>query len=356
MSVEPRITQSDRWLKRRGPEEHVIVSSRARYARNLPQMPFPMRARSEELMRVLERVGGAILSTSQFSDGMAFILSEMAAPERHYLKENHLISTEMEKGGSSRVLFLDPDVTMAVMVNEEDHLRLFCLETGFQPGIVLDRLIKLEALLEEHLEFAFSSRFGFLTACPTNTGTGLRASVLMHLPALASTNKLADEIKALPHLGLTARGPYGENSESVGDLFQISNEVTLGRTEEEIVSVLSGHVEKIIQREENARREILENNRLEVENEIWRAWGILTNARAMGSHEAVQLLSKLRLGIDRNYFHGLSHGELNRLVVQIQPAHLQIKDGSAINMSSRDAARADFLRSRLTRSGGPPAN
>jgi protein arginine kinase len=345
--MDEKVRKSDQWLDRTGPEEHVVVSSRARYARNLPRVPFPMRARPEELRSVADRVGEAVSKSSHFRNGMSFDLTQIHAIERNYLKENHLISAEMEKGGVSRIIFLSPDVKLAVMVNEEDHLRMYALEAGFQLPEVLNRLVQLEDELERELHFAFSPQFGFLTACPTNTGTGLRASVMLHLPGLAAQKLMPEIIKSMPPLGLTVRGFYGENSENLGDFFQVSNEVTLGRSEQEIVQTLTEKVEQVIEREEQARRILFDQNRTTVEDEVWRAWGVLHNARIITSQEAVQLLSRLRYGIDRNYFGRLGHAELNKLIIEVQPGHLQVAEGAAVGVEARDVLRANLLRQRL---------
>jgi protein arginine kinase len=343
------LKRSDQWLRRTGPEEHIVVSSRARYARNLSRIPFPMRARPEELSEVISRVTKAIDDSPRFVGGIRYYLTEIKALERNFLKENHLISVEMEKGGENRAIFLSADATLAVMVNEEDHLRMFALEGGFQPYEVLNRLTAVEDELNSALHFAFSPKFGYLTACPTNTGTGLRTSVMLHLPALAMTKKLAELMKSMPQLGLTVRGFYGENSENMGDFFQISNEITLGKDEAEIVQRLTNVVEQVIQREEQMRHLLFEQNRVTIEDEVWRAYGLLTNARVMNSQEAVQLLSKLRLGIDRGYFDHLTHNELNRLIIEVQPGHLQYAGGGVAGVEARDTMRAELLRKRLER-------
>jgi protein arginine kinase len=341
------LLRSDQWLSRRGPEEHIAISSRARYARNLPRVPFPMRARPEELRNIVEEVASAVNSSGKFRNGLTFNLAELPSAHRHFLKENHLISSEMEKGGANRLIFLNEDVTLAIMVNEEDHLRLFAMEPGFQLPPVLNNLFDLETSLEKHMEFAFSPRYGFLTACPTNTGTGLRASVLLHLPALASIRQLADFVKALPQMGLTIRGPYGENSENFGDLFQISNEMTLGKNEKEIVAILTNKVEEIIAAEEIARRTLYETEKSRTEDLVWRSWGLLTNARVLTAQEAVQNLSRLRLGIDRGWFPALNHGQLNRLLIQVQPGHIQINSPDAETLDDRDTLRAEMIRKQL---------
>lgn len=341
------LKKSDSWLDRRGPEDHIALSSRARYARNLPSIVFPMRARGVELQSIVTQVGAAITKSEKFVEGLSFNLAEIPPTHRHFLKENHLISSEMEKGGPNRMIFLNKDITLAVMVNEEDHLRLFALEPGFQLSEVLNNLFSLEQALEQHIDFAFCPKYGFLTACPTNTGSGLRASVLLHLPALASTRQLADLVRILPQQGLTVRGPYGENSENFGDLFQVSNEVTLGREETEIVEMLSGTVDRIISAEENARRDLFDKHKDKTEDQVWRAWGLLTSARLISTQEAIQNLSKLRLGVDRNWFEGLTHARLNQLMVHIQPGHLQIRQSVSNGSEHRDYARAALIREAL---------
>jgi protein arginine kinase len=341
---------SDQWLDRPGPRSHVVVSSRVRYARNLPSVPFPMRARPEELQEVAQRVESALQQVSQFQDGMRFDLGSIRSIERNYLKENHLISAEMDKGRrENRMMWLARDLRVAVMVNEEDHLRLYALETGFQPQATLGAAVALEAKLGHVLPFAFSSKYGFLTACPTNTGTGLRASMMLHLPGLGLTKKLPDLFKSLPQYGLTVRGFYGENSENTGDFFQVSNEVTLGISEEGIVDRLTKIVEEIIKREELARKYLFEQNRTFIDDEVWRAYGLLAHARVISSQEAVQLLSKLRFGIDHGYFPPLTHERLNKLVIEIQPGHLQYLRGSTASAEARDVLRAELLRQRLER-------
>lgn len=348
MTIDDRFRHSDQWLDREGPEHHVVVSSRARYARNLPRIPFPMRASADELRTVVEQVQEAVDMVPLFRNGLQFNLTGIGRIERNYLKENHLISTEMEKGGESRVIFVSSDVKLAVMVNEEDHLRMFALEGGFQPFEALNAVVALEDQLSRRLHFAFSPRYGYLTACPTNTGTGLRASVMLHLPALAMLKQVPDLVKRMPQQGLTVRGFYGENSDNMGDFFQVSNEVTLGVSEQEIVQRLHLVVEDLVRREEGARRHLFERQREAVEDELWRAYGLLTHARIITSQEAVALLSKLRFGIDRGYFGNLTHSALNHLIIDVQPGHLQVAGGGGeVNVHRRDVMRAEMLRRRL---------
>lgn len=345
--IQNSVLESDKWLLRSGPDEHIAISSRARYARNLPRIPFPMRAGSHELCAVVARIDAAVNEAQVFADGLSINLSEIPAEQRNFLKENHTISKEMAKGGAHRQIRFDRSVSSAIMVNEEDHLRLYTIEPGLQLPSVLNKLSVLESNLEKHLAFAFSPRYGFLTSCPTNVGTGLRTSVLLHLPALSTSRRLAHLLKGLSQLGLTIRGPYGENSESHGDMYQVSNEVTFGRNENEIVSVLSGKVEEIITAEEEARNHLLTANRHETEDQIWRSWGLLVNARIITVAEAVQNLSRLRLGVDKGWFPSLTHNKLNRLIVDIQPGHTILKHMPTKKPGNQEQARATMLRQTL---------
>ncbi|PKO19514.1 ATP--guanido phosphotransferase [candidate division BRC1 bacterium HGW-BRC1-1] len=348
MTTDKRFALSDQWMDREGPEQHVVVSSRARYARNLPRIPFPARASAEELQTVVKQVTNAVDTIPILKDGMHFSINDLVSLERNYLKENHLISTEMEKGGQGRAMFLSSDITVGMMVNEEDHLRIFSLLSGFQPFDALNALIELEAQLSEAIDFAYSTHYGYLTACPTNTGTGLRASVMLHLPGLSATKQLHSILKAMPRHGLTMRGFYGENSDNMGDFYQLSNEVTLGITEQQIVQRIHEVIEDLVKKEEAVRSKLYGVRMGAVEDEMWRAFGLLTNARAMSSQEAVILLGKLRYGIDQGTFASLTHQALNRLIIEVQPGHLQYSRGGEVGEQARDWLRADYLRRTLT--------
>ena len=241
-----------------------------------------------------------------------------------------------------------------MMVNEEDHLRIFSLLSGFQPFDALNALIELEAQLGEAIDFAYSTHYGYLTACPTNTGTGLRASVMLHLPGLSASKQLHSILKTMPRHGLTMRGFYGENSDNMGDFFQLSNEVTLGITEQQIVQRLHEVIEDFVKKEEAARSKLTGLRMGLVEDEMWRAFGLLTNARAMTSQEAVLLLGKLRYGIDQGIFAPLTHQALNRLIIEVQPGHLQYNHRGEVAEQARDWLRADYLRRTLTNAITPP--
>jgi protein arginine kinase len=341
------ISKADDWLTEDAPRSNVVVSSRARYARNLAGHPFAPRSKASELSTICQEIGEAISRTREISDFQPVKFAEMSNHERHYLKESHLISAELEKGGEGRMGFFSPDCQRSILINEEDHLRLQCLKAGFRLAEALEELNDLDSLLHRSLRFAFSRRFGYLTACPTNTGTGLRVSVMLNLPGMVMTNTVEDIMQYMPQQGMTVRGFYGENSEYLGDFFQISNEVTLGKDEGRIREELERVVEQVIQREENARASLFEEKRVMAEDKIWKSYGALTHSRMLSSRDALTLLSRLRLGIDQGLFANLTHHELSRLMIEVQPAHLQHNTNSLIGEEARDIARATSLRRRL---------
>lgn len=346
-SIFDFIKSSDRWLYHDGPLHHSIVSSRARYARNLAHLPFAPRAKPPELRAVLESVDAAIAASSYFQDFKRLTISEVHSLYRLYLKESHLLSAEFEHGGENRVLYISPDYRISIMVNEEDHIRIQCLDCGFQLSRVLALCDEVEAQLDAQLNFARSERFGVLTACPTNAGTGLRLSVMLHLPGLVIVNKIDEILDSIGRYGLTVRGIWGENSENLGDLFQVSNEVTMGKTPEEIRTVLESVAEQVVERELDARDALFDQKPLVVHDLIARALAVLQNAQILDSAEALAHLSKMRLGIDRGHIQALTHPDLSRLMVEVQPAHLQCKEGGQLSAERRDTLRARFLRDRM---------
>lgn len=348
----PRVLSSDGWLSRPGPQDHVVVSTRARLARNIPGNPFPLRARAEELLSIQALVERTLTQIPAFASASCFQMSELPAVQRQFLKENHLISAEMEKGGRGRSFYLSGDPGMGLMVNEEDHLRLVSLRTGLRASTVLDELVSVDVTLQQQLDLAYDEEFGFLTACPTNTGTGLRLSMMLHVPGLVALRVLPEIVTKLPAMGLIARGFHGENSEFLGDYCQVSNEVTLGLTEQEILVRLSAVIDELVQREEQARQTLANQSRLQVEDETWRAFGLLTHARTMPTNEALGLLSKLRLGIDLGFLPALTHCDLSRLAVAVHPAHIALyfPGYDAGETEVRDGLRADLLRKVLGRS------
>ncbi len=348
MSLEDFIKSCDRWAGGDGPKNNSIISSRARYARNLEHIPFAPRARTEQLRAVLERIDEAISKSPYFENFKRLTVSDINSLQRCYLKESHLISSELEQGGEHRVLYISPDYRISIMINEEDHLRMQCIDVGFQVPKVLAILDEVEAELGRLLNFAKHERFGYLTACPTNTGNGLRISVMLHMPGLVLINKIEEITKSIAQYGLTVRGIYGENSEHTGDFFQISNEVTLGQSGSQTRETLESVAEQLLEREIKARNALFEQKPLIVRDLVARALAILKNASIIDSTEAMTHLSKIRLGIDRGWFEKeLMHSDLSRLMVLVQPAHLQCEDGNSIPPERRDNRRAEILQNHL---------
>jgi len=338
------IKLTEKWTEPPGPLDHIVVTSRVRHARNLERVAFPPRAAREDLRRVSESVDRLIRGNVALTGFARIDINACSPAERMFLKESHIISPELEHGGEHRVLHLDQRRSCAIMVNEEDHLRMYCLRSGLQLQPTLEEINAIDALLGRSLNYAYSEKYGFLTTCPTNVGTGMRASVMLHLPALAMTHQIEEIVKAAPQMGLAVRGYHGENSEFLGDFYQVSNEVTLGRTEEEILEALLKYIERLVAREEAARKSLFDKKRWYVEDVIWRSYAMLSHARIMSSKEAFKLLSPIRLGIDRGHFPSLTHHRFNQLIVTIQPAHLQLTGGADMSVEERGIARARFLR------------
>lgn len=343
--------KTDDWLLDRGPHPDVVISSRARLARNLPGFPFSPRANDDQLARIVDKIDRALSGSDYFKGFTRFDVARISIQDRRYLRESHLISTEFEKGQAHRAVYLTFDGRTSIMVNEEDHLRVQTMLPGLQLMEVYRRIEELDRELEKVLKFAYLPQFGYLAACPTNTGTGLRVSVMLHLVGLVLTNQLEEALGSLGNFGLVVRGAYGEHTANTGEIFQVSNEVTLGKSEEELLQVLDQVVGQIIRREQQARQTFLEHATLKFEDTIQRAIGLLRFARTIDSKEAVTLLSRVRLGLGGNFGVRLTHEELNRLLIEVQPAHLRRLTNTEGSIEEGDAARAALLRARFENGG-----
>lgn len=345
--MEQLLRNTDKWLQGSGPHEDIVVSSRARYARNLAGYPFAARGGPARLAKVAEAIDECVRGNAYFADFQKIVVPEARPLDRVCLKESRLISVEVEKGAPNQVVYLSTQMNQSIMVNEEDHLRVQAILPGLQLKEALTLADNMEEALGQDLPFAFSGRLGYLTACPTNTGTGLRISVMLHLPGLVIQKKIEEILKLIQPFGLIARGFYGENSDFTGDFFQISNEVTLGKREEEIAEVLSHIVGKILEQEQEARAGLFRDDETRLDDFVWRSFGQLRFARRLETGEAMKLLSYIRLGIARGYFKDLTHKQFNQIIVAIQPGHLQAFHGGDLTSDTRDAMRAQMLRQRL---------
>lgn len=335
-------------MRGNGPEGDVVLSCRIRLARNLKDIPFPRIASEKQLLEVSEAVEAATAKAPAALGRLRVLrLDDLPDIERAALVERHLISPMLAQNPSHRAVVLRDDEAISVMVNEEDHLRI---QTMF-PGLDLDKALALadevDDAYEQVLDVAFSPELGFLTACPTNVGTGLRASVMVHLPALAMTGQIQKLVKASSQVGLAVRGLYGEGTQSVGNIFQISNQLTLGRSEEQIAGHLASVTRQVVGQEREARGRLLEQARLAIDDRVHRAFGLLGNVRSVTSQEAMALLSDVRLGIDLGLIKDIKPEVLKDLLVAIRPATLQKLVGRSLGPDERDIERASLVRSRL---------
>lgn len=336
------------WLNGEGPNSAIVLSSRIRLARNLKNLPFSPWANNEYLKIIADEVAKEALGTSFFKKELADIIEigALSSLDKQFLLERHLISNEMVTGRDG-LLITEHKEMLSVMVNEEDHLRIQILSSGLSLLSCWQVINQADNELSQNLDYALSLELGYLTACPTNVGTGMRASVMLHLPALTLSNQINQVLKAASQLGLAIRGIHGEGTEAIGNLFQISNQVTLGRSEEEIVDSIERVTNQIIGYEKNAYKILLKQKGPAIEDKIFRAYGILKNARILSSKEAINLLSLLRLGISMGFLKEISLARLNELLIINQPAHIQKIRGRQLKEEERNIARASIIRQKL---------
>jgi protein arginine kinase len=332
---------------RHGPHDRIVMSSRVRLARNLRDASFPGWAKKPERVKALEAILPAVSSLPEMSDSFAEAMDNLTALDKQLLVERHLISREHAAKNVGSGIVVNRAETFCVMVNEEDHLRMQALRPGFQIQEAWQAIDKLDSALEKKLDYAFDSDLGYLTACPTNLGTGIRVSAMLHLPGLVLGEQINPIIQSVNKLGLAVRGLYGEGTEALGNVFQVSNQMTLGETEIAIVERLEKVLSQIIEHEENARQSLLEKKPKVVFNHIGRAYGILANAHSISSKETMNLLSLLRLGVDLGLFPNTSRALVDELFLITQPAHLQKQISDKLSAEERDLIRADMVRDQL---------
>lgn len=333
------------WAKENGDQGDVVISSRVRLARNLQGFPFPARASGPQLEEVLSQVGGAAGITK-----IPFRLrrlEDMEPLDRLVLVEKHLISPQFADHIEHRAAILREDEAVSIMVNEEDHLRIQTILPGLQLSAAWRLADEIDDLLEHRLQYAFEERNGYLTACPTNVGTGMRASVMLHLQALIMIDQARKVLSALANLGFNLRGLYGEGSESHGGIFQVSNQVTLGQAEEETINTLLRACRQIIDHERAARQALLRDSRILLEDRLWRSYGLLSNCRLLNSDEALRLLSDLKLGVDLGLLTGIAPQAAKELILLTRVGLLQKVAGRELDTGERDYYRATMVRERL---------
>ncbi len=346
MTFENIIKNIPSWLSNQGPESNIVISSRARLARNVAGYQYAHRTDEEKLGEIVNHVLDAAALAGFGADNF-FRNNNLDEIHRSVLIERHLISPNLAaKEGNRGVLVMD-DEKSSILVNEEDHLRLQSIRSGFDPMAALDEVVKIDSQLAKAIKFSFSEDYGYLTACPTNIGTGLRASVLIHLPALVLTKEIQRVIRSSGQLGLAVRGYYGEGSEIVGNLFQISNQRSLGKTEVEIIEELISVVNSIIEYEKQAAETLMIDAKCQSEDKVYRSIGILRTARVLSTSEFMNLSSAVRLGCFLGFIEKKIINHLNELLVLVQPGHLQQNVGRQVDSLDRDRLRADMVRERF---------
>ncbi|MGB9803460.1 protein arginine kinase [Desulfofundulus sp.] len=339
------------WMDGTGPESDIVISSRVRVARNLAHLPFPHLLSREKAEDVIHAVQTAV-ENRVFREKMGKMeltrMNELTPVERQILVEKHLISPDLLEDFERKAVVLRDDEVLSVMVNEEDHLRLQCLLPGLQLNRAWELVSRLDDGLEATLDYAFDEKLGYLTACPTNVGTGLRASVMLHLPGLVMVNQIKGVLGTITKLGLTVRGLYGEGTEAKGNLFQVSNQVTLGQAEEDIIANLISVTRQLLGQERAAREALYRERREQLEDRVGRAYGLLKHARVMTSEEAMSLFSDLRLGIDMGIIKNIPAPLIIELMVLTRPAFLVKVTGKDLSPVERDIYRAQLIRRKLS--------
>jgi len=348
LSISVLLNKRAEWLEGEGPNADFVMSTRIRLARNIKGFPFPRKSIIEDKRQIIQLVEKVLVSTNLVKDGAIIInMQDIDEIDRQFLMERHLISPEMVVLREGSAVAISQEEMISIMVNEEDHLRIQVLKSGYLLDDVWSISSKIDDDFDKALPFAFNNRFGYLTSCPTNVGTGIRVSVMMHLPGLVYSKQINKILHAAMKLGLAVRGLYGEGSEALGNLFQISNQSSLGISENDIIKNLKKIINQIISHEKNARMYFLNNNLKQMEDKVGRAFGILQNARIISSKESIGLFSTLRMGIDLGLIQNIPRSVINHLMIITQPAHLQRYYSKILDPGERDVKRANLIREKM---------
>lgn len=350
MEINKLITQQSSWLSGEGKDSDIILSSRIRLARNVENFPFTTLCSIEQREELCKLLSPVIIDSLGAENIHKLEIDKLDRLDKRILVERHLISPDMESEGKGCAAIISKDEQLSIMLNEEDHLRIQCIKSGLHPQETWETINKLDNAISNIVPYSYSSKYGFLTSCPTNTGTALRVSVLIHLPALSLTKSIDEVLTGVTQLGLSVRGFYGEGSEVLGNLFQISNHSTLGKSEPDIIKGLLKVINQIVGFEREASENLMNNLKSVTEDKIWRAYGILHNARLITSNEFMSLSSAIRLGIAYGIIKNISLKSLNQLMFLIQPAHIQKYLNLDLTSEERDGHRANIIRDYLKNS------
>ncbi len=334
------------WYKQKN-DNDIVVSTRIRLARNLSKYPFPNAMNPETAKKACTEIQKAILESNSTlaNDFNLYKIDDISPIEKTVLAEKHLISRELTEKPEACVM-VSKDESMSIMLMEEDHIRIQVIMGGLKLDEAFETASRVDDVIDENVQYAFDKDFGYLTSCPTNTGTGMRASVMMHLPALTMTDNISRIISSASNLGIAVRGLYGEGSKAYGNLYQISNQVTLGLTEKEIIEKVKNIVSQIAEHEKEARKKLLENNKNYIENKVWRSYGILKYARSIDSKEAKALISDVIMAKNMGIINDIKEN-LTELEILTEPASIEADSAKRLTPEERDIRRAELIRSKL---------
>lgn len=344
------------WLRGSGPDSDIVVSTRIRLARNLADYSFVRKAAPADRASIEKTIRARVDSIGGNEKLHYVNVAELTALDRQLLVERQLISREHAESDGARGVAIHPNEQVSLMINEEDHLRIQVMHSGLDLNAAWDRINRIDDLIEEEIAYAWHDTKGYLTACPTNIGTGMRVSVMLHLPALVITKQIERVFRSLQKISLAVRGLYGEGSQAMGDFYQISNQITLGRSETELLEQVAEVAPVIIDYERKARQFLVDESRNSLADRVNRALGILSNATTISSEETMHLLSSLRMGVNLGIIRNLEIPTINKLFIHTQPAHLQKLHGFELSTSDRNVERANYLQRHLKPGDIPPPN
>lgn len=347
MQLNDLLNHTSEWLKGAGPNSDIVISSRIRLARNLDKVPFPHWASKKQSEETLKTIMEAIGKVDYLKKSAAFKLADLDAIDKQFLVERHLMSLEHAQKSDHKAVVIEDEEIVSVMINEEDHIRMQVMQSGFNLFEAWNIMTKIDDELAKELPFAFFPDWGYLTACPTNTGTGMRGSVMLHLPALVMSRHIDRVLAAISKLSFTTRGLYGEGTQASGNFFQISNQFSLGHGEDEVLENINSLIRQIIEQENQARQALYSRNKSMLEDRISRGLGILKSAHIISSQETIELLSLVRLGCDLGMLKDIDRRVLNELFIITQPAHLQKLQNKKLSSQERDIKRAEIIREKL---------
>lgn len=355
MNIEELANRCGEWLRGSGPESDIVISSRIRLARNLADFPFIRKCTDQDRATIEATIRERLGQATELSDATYLDVASLESVDRQFLVERQLISREHAESEGARAVAIDAHEKFSLMINEEDHLRIQVMKSGLDLDTAWQQIDEIDDLIEAHVTYAFHPQKGYLTACPTNVGTGMRVSVMLHLPALVITRQIDKVFRSLQKISLAVRGLYGEGSQAMGDFYQISNQITLGRPEPELIRQVLDVVPVLIDYERRAREFLVRESENDLHDQVSRAYGVLCTAHTISSEETMHLLSRVRMGVNLGLIDNVEIPTVNKLFMHTQPAHLQKLRGIELDTADRNIERALYLKRHLQRGDGEDA-